>query len=83
MTARVLLNAKHAAEHVGLSIAAFWRQVSERRLPAPVYPSPRAPRWYQHELDAALEATRSTPREAMAARRSARLQNQRNSGDDQ
>lgn len=68
-----LLTAERAAEAVGLSLAALWRAVAAGRLPAPVYPAPRAPRWYRHELHAALEATRATPREAMAARRLAKL----------
>lgn len=68
-----LLTAERAAEAVGLSLAALWRAVAAGRLPAPVYPAPKAPRWYRHELHTALEATRALPREAMAARRSARL----------
>lgn len=68
-----LLTAEQAAEALGLSLAALWRGVAGDRLPMPVYPAPRAPRWYRHELHAALEATRAKPREAMAARRSAKL----------
>lgn len=68
-----LLTAERAAETVGLSLAAFWRAVAAGRLPAPVYPAAKAPRWYRHELHAALETTRALPREAMAARRSAKL----------
>ncbi len=68
-----LLTAEQAADLMGLSLAAVWRAVAADRLPAPVYPAPRAPRWYRHELHAALEATRQKPREAMAARRSAKL----------
>lgn len=65
----VLLTAEEAAQEVGLSLAALWRAVGSGRLPKPVYPSPRAPRWYRRELHAALEKTRALPREAMAARR--------------
>ena len=68
-----LLTAERAAEAVGLSLAALWRAVAVGRLPAPVYPAPRAPRWYRHELHTALEATRAMPREAMAARRAVKL----------
>jgi predicted DNA-binding transcriptional regulator AlpA len=68
-----LLTAEQAAEALGLSTAALWRGVAADRLPCPVYPAPRAPRWYRGELHAALEATRQKPREAMAARRSAKL----------
>jgi hypothetical protein len=35
-----LLSAKEAANFVKLSIAAFWRNVCNRRLPEPVYPAP-------------------------------------------
>jgi len=68
-----LLTADRAAEAVGLSLAALWRAVAAGRLPTPVYPAPRAPRWYRHELHAALAATRAMPRDAMAARRLAKL----------
>ncbi len=66
------LTAEASAETVGLSLPAFWRAVAAGRLPAPVYPAPRAPRWFADELLTALEATRALPREQMAARRSAR-----------
>jgi predicted DNA-binding transcriptional regulator AlpA len=68
-----LLTAERAAEAVGLSLAALWRAVASGRLPRPLYPAARAPRWYRHELHAALEATRQLPREAMTARRAAKL----------
>lgn len=68
-----LMNAKRSADHVGLTLAPFWKAVASGRLPAPYYPAPRAPRWRKSELDAALEATRSLPCEAKAARRAARL----------
>ena len=62
-----------AADVCGLSLPAFWRAVAAGRLPAPLYPAPRAPRWRRSELLAALEATRALPAEAKAARRAARL----------
>lgn len=68
-----LLTAEQAADMLGLSLAAVWRAVAAGRLPAPFYPVPRAPRWDRAELRAALEATRALPREAMAARRAAKL----------
>jgi len=68
-----LLTAEQAADALGLSTAALWRGVAADRLPLPVYPAPRAPRWYRHELHAALEPTRAKPREAMAARRAVKL----------
>jgi predicted DNA-binding transcriptional regulator AlpA len=69
-----LLPAREAAEEVGLSLAGFWRAEAAGRLPAPLYPSPKTPRWRASELRAALEATRCLPREAMARRRAAKLQ---------
>jgi predicted DNA-binding transcriptional regulator AlpA len=68
-----LLTAKESAAEVHLSLAAFWRAVAARRLPPPLYPLPRAPRWRRSELRAALDATRALPAEAKAERRAVRL----------
>lgn len=68
-----LLSAREGAAEVHLSLAAFWRAVAARRLPPPLYPLPRAPRWRRSELHAALDVTRALPAEAKAARRAARL----------
>ncbi len=67
------LTAAQAAEYVGLSLAAFWRSVAAERMPCPVYPLPKAPRWFGSELRAALDATRAMPREQMESRRIAKL----------
>ncbi len=67
-----LLCAKESAEEARLSLPAFWRGVADGRLPAPVYPAPRAPRWYRSELREAIRATRARPAEAKAARRAAK-----------
>ena len=67
------LTADASAELVGLSRPAFYAAVRAGRLPAPVYPAPRAPRWFAAELLAALEKTRALPREQVAARRAAKL----------
>jgi predicted DNA-binding transcriptional regulator AlpA len=69
----VLLPPKTAAAVVGLSLPAFWTQVRDARLPAPLYPSPRSPKWVLAELREALLKTRCLPRDAMAVRRQARL----------
>ncbi len=66
------LTARQAAAEVGLSLAAFWRAIAAGRLPDPVYPATRAPRWFPSELRNALRALRSTPA-AKAARRAARF----------
>jgi predicted DNA-binding transcriptional regulator AlpA len=68
-----LLTAREAAEAVGLSLAGLWRGVAAGRLPCPVYPLPKSPRWRASELLAAVEATRALPREAAARRRSAKM----------
>ena len=67
-----LLSARGAAAEACLSLPAFWRGVADGRLPAPVYPAPRAPRWYRSELREAIRATRALPAEAKAARRAAK-----------
>jgi predicted DNA-binding transcriptional regulator AlpA len=54
---------------VGISVPAFWRGVKDERLPKPVYPMPRAPRWFEDELLAAVEKTRAAPSEALDRRR--------------
>lgn len=68
------LTAREAAVAAGLSLSAFWRAVSDGRLPAPVYPLPRAPRWFASEMRAAMLKTRALPAEAKAARQAARIQ---------
>jgi predicted DNA-binding transcriptional regulator AlpA len=68
------LDAETAALVAGLSLGAFWRSVAAGRMPSPVYPMPRAPRWYASEIRAAMEKTRSLPRNQAAARRLARQQ---------
>jgi len=59
---------KEAAARAGLSIAAFWRNVASGRLPAPVYPAARSPRWYGPEIEESLERTRMLPCEAKRVR---------------
>jgi predicted DNA-binding transcriptional regulator AlpA len=71
------LTAKQVAKALGLHVATVWAGVGSGRLPRPVYPAPRSPRWCEAELLAALERTRALPREAMAARRAARVRRRR------
>jgi predicted DNA-binding transcriptional regulator AlpA len=68
-----LLNAEESAAEVHLALPTFWRQVKVGRMPKPVYPSPRAPRWWRSELHASLEQTRALPTEQMAARRAEKI----------
>ncbi len=72
-TVEVPVAAPMAAQGAGCCLAAFWRAVGAGRLPAPVYPAARAPRWYPSEIRAALEATRALPAVAKAARRQAKI----------
>jgi predicted DNA-binding transcriptional regulator AlpA len=62
------LDVREGAAAVGISIPSFWRAVAEGRLPMPVYPSPRTPRWRQSELIAAVELTRAEPAQQKLAR---------------
>ena len=71
--AELPLDAETAAPVAGLSLGAFWRAVAAGRMPAPVYPMPRAPRWYASEIRHAMEQTRCLPRNQAAARRLARM----------
>jgi predicted DNA-binding transcriptional regulator AlpA len=68
-----LLTARQSAAEAGVSLPAFWRGVAHHLFPQPVYPLPRAPRWFRSELRAAIEARRMPPHEAKAARRLAKL----------
>lgn len=67
------VSVKAVAAAAGISIPAVWKQVATGRLPRPIYPCPRSPRWYLSEIRIALAATRALPSEAKAARRTARL----------
>lgn len=67
-----LLSAKQGADLYGICLAAFWQGVAAGRIPTPVYPMPRSPRWFRAELLAALKATRALPSAAKAARIAAR-----------
>jgi predicted DNA-binding transcriptional regulator AlpA len=64
-----LLTAEEAATEVHLSLAAFWRSVQAGRLPRPLYPASRAPRWRRSELHTALDRTRALPAVQKASRR--------------
>ncbi len=72
-TSELPIPAEQARKIAGLSKPAFWRAVADKRLPAPVYPAPRAPRWYPSEIKARLEETRKLPVEAKAERRGLRI----------
>jgi predicted DNA-binding transcriptional regulator AlpA len=63
-----LLTAKDAATEAGLSLPGFWKAVDAGRIPHPLYPASRAPRWRLSEIVRALENTRARPRDQKAAR---------------
>jgi predicted DNA-binding transcriptional regulator AlpA len=67
-----LLDAEQSAEFCGIALPTLWVQVRNKRLPSPVYPAPRAPRWWQSELREAVMRTRAVPAEQAAARAAAR-----------
>lgn len=67
-----LLTAADLAGMFGVHVATVWNMVKEGRIPAPIYPAARAPRWIASEVMAALEATRALPSEAKARRMSRR-----------
>jgi predicted DNA-binding transcriptional regulator AlpA len=73
MSDECLLDARESAGVVGVCLSGFWRAVAQGRLPPPVYPLPKAPRWFPSELRAAVEATRALPAQQKLKRRAARL----------
>ena len=68
------LGAREAAALLNMSLAGFWKGVRLKRLPDPVYPLPRSPRWFPSELREALLKTRAAPAEQAAARAAWRVQ---------
>lgn len=66
------LTARDVADLLALNVASVWRGVQNGTLPQPYYVTPRAARWRQSELEAALAQRRMAPSEAAARRRRAR-----------
>jgi predicted DNA-binding transcriptional regulator AlpA len=65
-----LLDARALAQLLAVSLVTVWRMVNDKRLPPPVYLTPRAPRWVRREVLAAREQLpRMLPREAKMRRR--------------
>jgi excisionase family DNA binding protein len=50
-----LLTVKQVARRLAISVRSVWRHVRSRRLPAPFYPTPRAPRWRRTDLERFLD----------------------------
>jgi len=64
-----LLTVRELATKLRVSRATVWRMVAAGRLPDPVYPSWRTPRWREHECIIAIDKHRYTPNEAKEQRR--------------
>ena len=63
-----LLTAHDLADLIGVHVATVWGMVKQGRIPSPIYPAARAPRWFLREVMEALEATRAMPADAKALR---------------
>ncbi len=46
-----LLTVKQVAKRLQLSVRSIWRRVKNGRLPHPLYPWPRAPRWPRDAIE--------------------------------
>src|SRR5688572_25548163 len=57
-----LLTAAEAALESGRALSTFWRDIKAELLPAPIYVTPRSPRWRRSEVRAAVEACRRAGR---------------------
>jgi predicted DNA-binding transcriptional regulator AlpA len=66
-----MLTVREVAGRLGIVPASVWRGVAEGRIPKPLYPAPRSPRWRWDEVAVAMERTRAMPATAMLARREA------------
>jgi excisionase family DNA binding protein len=75
-----LLTAEELARYLNVTVPGLYKAVNSGRIPAPSYPLSRSPRWRLSEIDAALEASRSTPAQARVERRQKRIERQQ-SGD--
>jgi len=75
-----LMTVVDVAEYLGVTEPGVYLAVKNARLPKPVYPLSRSPRWRRSEIDAALEQTRAMPGAARAERRQKRLDEQRKTG---
>jgi predicted DNA-binding transcriptional regulator AlpA len=72
-----LMTVVELADYLSVTEAAIYLAVKNQRLPRPVYPLSRSPRWRRSEIDAALEKTRAMPGVARAERRQAKLEKQK------
>ena len=69
---RRAMTVAEVARYLSITQQSVWAAVRAGRLPEPVYPASRSPRWFPDEIDTAIERTRAQPRDAAAARRARR-----------
>lgn len=50
-----LLTAREAAAERAQGLSTFWRDVKQGRVPAPIYVTPRCPRWRRSRIRASVE----------------------------
>jgi predicted DNA-binding transcriptional regulator AlpA len=66
-----LMTAADLAKFLSVTGPTIYTAVKEGRLPAPVYPGSKSPRWLMSEVLVAVRATRAMPAEAAVARSAA------------
>jgi predicted DNA-binding transcriptional regulator AlpA len=71
------MSAVDVAEYLAITVPGLYLAVRAGRLPRPLYPLSRSPRWKRSDVDTFLEKTRTTPTQARADRRQARLDKQK------
>lgn len=54
-----LMTVKQVANRLKLSVRSIWRRVQRGRLPAPLYPWPKAPRWPRDAIEQAAHVKRT------------------------
>jgi hypothetical protein len=69
-----LMSPDDLAKYLNVTTVAVYLAIKAGRIPPPIYPLLRSPRWRRTEVDAFLEKTRATPTQARVARRQALLE---------
>jgi excisionase family DNA binding protein len=73
-TIEPLMSAVDLAEYLAVTVPGVYLAIKNGRLPPPMYPLSRSPRWRRSEVDAFLEKTRTSPTQARADRRQKRIE---------
>jgi predicted DNA-binding transcriptional regulator AlpA len=76
-TIEPLMSVVDLAEYLNVTPAAVYLAIKAGRIPPPMYPLSRSPRWRRSEVDEMLAKTRTSPTQARADRRQARLDKQK------